>query len=361
LPPGSLAIIQGTVYESSSLSIALLNWSSIAWSDPGAANRWPSTTVLDLATQTAAGMNILKFEPPALNSSYNVEITGPFLQCQSPNATRIPVFEFYEALLANGSGEPRITEWSQPYLSSDTLEAGNFMNVMMSTFDPYLGSDGWANFPGLPDQFNNWPVSLPANFSSSIGYEPDFLKANPICNPSVLNFTTMLACQMFPRQLWVLTSNDSFVCTLGNGTRIAQFSFEDGTQTVSYGDLTNFILLFVPRMGVQPRAPPNWDSDFPGAMNESAISQEVYAYMAAYVSLTSMLSGNITAFLEVEPENPQVELWEHTSRITFTGLDACSDFQNNYWNQKYPNAASLFPKPEYMCRNRTLAKALRIL
>jgi hypothetical protein len=306
-------------------------------------------------------MNILKFEPPALNSSYNVEIIGPFLQCQSPNATQIPVFEFYETLLANGSGEPRITEWSQPYLTSAKLEAGNFLNVMMSTFDPYLGSDGWANFPGLPDQFNNWPVSLPANFSSSIGYEPDFLKANPICNSSVPNVTTMPACQMFPRQLWVLTSNDSFVCTLGNGTRIAQFSFEDGTQTVSYGDLTNFIPLFVPRMGLQPRAPPNWNSDFPSTLNESAISNEVYAYMAAYVSLTSMLSGNITAFLEVEPENPQVELWEHTSQITFTGLDACNDFKKNYWNQKYPNAASLFPKPEYMCRNRTLAKGIEDL
>jgi hypothetical protein len=83
--------------------------------------------------------------------------------------------------------------------------------------------------------------------------------------------------------------------------------------------------------------------------------------MAAYVSLASLLSGNITAFLEVEPENPQVELWEHTSHITFTGLDACNDFKKNYWNQKYPNAASLFPKPEYMCRNRTLAKGIEDL
>jgi hypothetical protein len=258
-------------------------------------------------------MNILKFEPPALNSSYNVEITGSFLQCQSPNPTQIPVFEFYETILAKGSSEHRITKSSQQNLTSADLEVGGFVNVMMSAFDPYLGRDGWVNFPGLPNQFNNWPASLPANFGSSIGYEPEFLKANPICNPSELNCTTAPVCQMFPRQLWVLTSNDSFVCTLGNGTRIAQFNFEDGIQTVSYGDLTSFIPLFVPRWGLQPRAPPNWNSDFPDTLNESAISQEVYAYMAAYVSLTSMLSGNLTAFLEVDPVTPQVQLSEHTS------------------------------------------------
>jgi hypothetical protein len=363
-PPGSLTIVQGTVPSSSTLSLALLNWSSIAWSDPAGANKWPSTTVLDIATRTAESLNILQFDPPALNSSYSVEITGPFLQCQSPNASQVPVFEFYETLLLNGSSGTQITEWSQSYMTPEDIQAGFYRNVMMSAFDPHLGSDGWASFPTQEDQsehFNNWPVSLPTNFSSSIGYEPDFLKPNPICNPSVLNFTTNPACQMFPRQLWVLTSNDSFVCTLGVGTRIAHFAFENGAQTVSYGDLTNFDPLFVPRMGSQPEAPPDWDSNFPGSVNESAIGQETYSYMAAYVSLTNLLSGNITAFLTIEPENPQVELSEHTSQITFTGLDACSDFKNNYWIQNYSNAASLFPKPAYMCRNQTPAKGIEDL
>jgi hypothetical protein len=141
-------------------------------------------------------------------------------------------------------------------------------------------------------------------------YEPEILKANPTCNPSELNFTTDPFCQMFPRQLWVLTSNDSFVCTLGNGTRMAQFTFKAGTQTVSYGELTSFIPIFVPRKGALLVVPPNWDSDFPNMLNQTAISREVYAYMSAYVSLTSMLSGNVTAFLTVEPENPQVDLYQ---------------------------------------------------
>jgi len=123
-----------------------------------------------------------------------------------------------------------------------------------SAFDPSLGGPGGWTSPYFdrferdlyePDKFNNWGVDFPHNNS---GYQVTGLdQSNLIAgwtaeglNPE--NFTRALQfySRMVPRQLWVLTSNSSLVCTLGNATRDVYVNFINDTQYISYGELQNF-------------------------------------------------------------------------------------------------------------------------
>jgi hypothetical protein len=81
----------------------------------------------------------------------------------------------------------------------------------------------------LIEPLHTWEVDLPADFGRNMGYTSSF------CQPVASNSTEpgdTPECQMFPFQLWVVTSNENFICTLRNGTRTARFDFADGVQTI---------------------------------------------------------------------------------------------------------------------------------
>jgi hypothetical protein len=261
--------------------------------------------------------------------------------------------------------------------------------LYLSAFDPSLGGqDGWLGTTYLnsdsdgtaPDKFNNWLVTFLFN---GTGY----LTGGGAFNDADEEFG--IYSQMVPRQLWVQTSSDSIACTMGNATRDVHFGFIEGVQTISYSDLQDFEPIFIPRMG-------------PNAVQGLNTSVGMYTYSAAFMAMTSMPSSNITTSITSNSTTNFTILQDSSSRALLTGLVACDEIAHSFWeghpvdgrtglshyelhefcNATIPNGTdpnetpqnntggplatewpskvenTLFDHPPWMCRNRTLAKAI---
>ena len=298
-----------------------------------------------------------------------MEVRGPYLQCAAPNSTQTPIFDYYQRSLITNNGTPiamvtektlsralEIFETTPRFHATDAVDPQgvpglpDLHGVVMSAFDPFLG-EGLASLKpvsgNLIEPLNTWQVDLPANFGQNMGYTPDF------CQPVAPNATEpgdTPECQMFPLQLWVVTSNENFICTLGNGTRTAKFDFEDGVQTVSYGELQDFAPVFAPRRLLLTKNEGNMTVSID-------VDYQVHSYMSVYLSLQNMLSGNVTMWIPWT--STQATFFTDESFVLRTGLDACDLIKNNTWSQNYTN--TLFEKPDYMCRNGSLARAIEDL
>lgn len=369
LPPGTLTVATGTVMTTKALSMPQLNWDADAWTSTVIPGHPPSAMVSDLVTQSAEQMQVLQFSPPSPNSSYTMDVRGPYLQCAAPNSSQIPIFNYYQKSLVTNNGTPiaMVTEKTlsraiKLFRVMPNLHATNSIDpqsvpglpdvhgVVMSAFDPFLG-EGMANLKpvsgDLIEPLHTWEVDLPTNFGRNMGYTPSF------CKPGASNATQpgdTPECQMFPLQLWVVTSSENFICTLGNGTRTANFNFVDGVQTVSYGELRDFDPVFAPRKIMLTR-------DEGNLTVSTDVDYQVHSYMATYLPLQNMLSGNITMWIPWT--STQVPFLTDQSFVLRTGLDACDIIKNNTWSQNYTNL--LFEKPDYMCRNRSLSRAIEDL
>ena len=346
-----------------------LNWNSDMWTSTVIPGYPPSAAVSDLVTQSAEQMKVLDFQAPAPNSSYSIDIRGPFLQCAAPNSTQIPTFNYFQrSLYLNpGSVIAMVTKNTLP-LAVELFNTTSYLHktdavdpqgvpglpdlhgVVMTAFDPLVG-EGLADLRpvsgDLIEPLNSWQVDLPSNFGRSMGYTPS------ICRPLAGNATEpgdTPQCQMFPFQLWVVTSHDSFICTLGNGTRTANFDFVDGDQTISYGELRDFEPVFAPREIFLTVPDGN-------RTQQIDVDYQVHSYLSVYLSLQNMLSGNLTMWIPwTSPTPPFLTDQNYVLR---TGLDACDSIKNNTWSRNYAN--DLFEKPDYMCRNRSLARAIEDL
>ena len=364
VPPGTLAVVPGFLNQSNEASWISLNWNSTAWTED-TFNVIPSSLVLDIAAQTAEGMTIVPLTAPELNSSYALQFYGPYIQCEVSNSSQAPVLEYYVDALAEAFIYIEDTWESQKSKTYNQTVAPVMM--VASIFDPFLGLGGWLNYTegydvgdpgnniglGTPDTFNNWPVNLPFDFLKNSGF-PD-----PEINSTMVS-----------HQLWVQTANESLVCTLGNASFNIGFEFVDGAQTITQGSIGDFQPLFV------PRSPPPYSS---------IVSTKDIAYMSVYVAISNMLSGNVST--ELLPNTTginglnisRVAFFDTSSRILLTGLSACDDFVDNFWTHnpiywdyddnlegpisKWPGAFidNHFEKPSWMCRNRTLMRAIEDL
>jgi hypothetical protein len=351
LPPGSLVVVPGTISHSEHLAMPSLFWTvrdpsewANPWTDTASIGLSPSNQVISVVSRAAFGMTTLAVPAPALNSSYELTVRGPYLRCDEANATQIPVFEFYKDALAMYRMMTSYTEDQIPQPIPKPNHTVPWQGIVISAFDPFLGNDGWGR--GVDDEdMRQWQVDLPANFTTSTGYIPESLKNYTFCNATA----TRSHCQMFPRQLWINTANNSIVCTLGNATRTAQFEDVNGEQTVRYGDLQDFEPVFVPRNGyLQNSSDP---------YTHLPVNMQLYTYMAVYQGLANMLIGNVTIVLG----NNYQQIYERSNNVLITGLQACDEFSNNYWVQNYPTNKYVFTAPPYMCRNRTLSRAIEDL
>jgi hypothetical protein len=207
-------------------------------------------------------------------------------------------------------------------------------------------------------------------------------------NTSFLNSPTSA---ITPLQLWVQTANESIVCTLMNSSYEINFEYSAGTQTITPGNVSYLEPLYV------------------GSDVESLVFDPLdhYAYLAVFVATTNMLSGNVTTTIsdiqrdgfggaDLRTGFNTTRLYDSSSRILLTGLTACEDFTNNFWTENpissyhgfnntiYPvftNESNLwetnyyyirnlprnnytndlFTQPAWMCRNRTLMRAIEDL
>ncbi|KUJ09794.1 uncharacterized protein LY89DRAFT_597817 [Mollisia scopiformis] len=327
LPPGTLTVVPGIVKEKQNRSMPSLNWTSDSWlPDPlfynfsgGADWQTPTSLVLTKTAQVAETMDLLPLDPPAINSSYMMPIRGPYIQCEPANSSELIFFNFYNNLLVEGGIYSETTQGSMPI----NISVNDTAPVMLffSAFDLTMAAD-WQPDRSYDyvnaDIYNDWVVPIPPDFLDSYGYMAHGSK--PIANSSVYNFTA----QMVPRQLFVQTSETSFVCTLGNGTRDVYFDFSNGDQTITYGDLQEFEPLFVPIYGL-----PEYTSAGPILPTNLGM----FPYVAVYTSLTSMLSGNLTVdAVSVLTKALDWQIWDTSSRIINTGLETCDDFTLSSFN-----------------------------
>jgi len=121
-------------------------------------------------------------------------------------------------------------------------------------------------------------------------------------------------------------------------------------QSISYGEIQDFEPVFAPRQLLLNK------SDGNVTVSED-VDYQIHSYMALYLSLQNMLSGNITMWIPWT--SAQAPFLTDQSFVLRTGLDACDSIKNNTWSQNYTN--TLFEKPDYMCRNRSLARAIEDL
>jgi hypothetical protein len=76
---------------------------------------------------------------------------------------------------------------------------------------------------------------------------------------------------------------------MGDGPRMANFDFADGVKTISNGDLRNSDPVFAPRKSEVYRNEDNMTV-------LTYVYYQSHSYMAVYLSLQNMLSGNITTW-----------------------------------------------------------------
>jgi hypothetical protein len=343
----------------------------------------PTPEIVEIASQTAQGMNILPLTPPAPNSSFELQFYGPSVQCSPANDTLNPIFDYYSNSLWKNYGVLTQNTFEQGNISCRDLPdsaIGAPWMLFFSAFAPYAGSRGWlsdldANLTGH-DQFNNWDVDLPPEF---------YLLNKPWQNETLENITAIQngTYGRIVQQLWLQTSSERFVCLLGNASYNVNFQFVDGVQSMAQYDTTDFDPLWMPQQLVTTP----YDIPPPPAS---------YSYMSVFMAFTSLLSGNVTTNLgNWELDRPTthytMDFDDTSSKVLQSGLTACDEFTNSYWNENPvilgtvesgmgpvlwndfsnffaeggPNnrtlTADLFQKPAWMCRNRTLVNAIENL
>ena len=400
-PPATLSVVPGIFMETRVTSLPALNYSLATYADTTAIGTNPSAEVLQLASRTAQSVEVLPATPPAMNASFHQQFFGPSVQCSPANATQQAFFDYYT--LALGHSEPLIAtksalERGNITWANETRVLGDPFMLVYSVFAPFAGYNGWLNImTALPnyqpfdvDRYNNWVPDLPDSF-----YEP-----GPPNYWNALNNSGIFQSHDVVQQLWVQVADQSLVCLMGNATFDVQSVYIDGTRTWLEYTTSNFVPVFVPQGGLE---------DVSLRINGTTQSRlsvdeqrEISSYMAHFLALSGMVNGNVTMTLMGNPENVVADtelLYEQSSNVLTIGLSACDEFVNGYWNENavaaepvytgsnepvvwteagklqwlntttdsvedgpIPNITNtLFDKPAWMCRNRTLARAIEDL
>ena len=400
-PPATLSVVPGTFLETRLTSLPSLNYSLPAFSDVTAIGGNPSAEVLQIASRTAQSIEILPATPPATNSSYHQQFFGPSVRCSPANTTQQPFFDHYSTALGHGDlliATKETFEGGNLSWTNETRVLGDPFMLVFSAFAPFAGYNGWlvdeiflpTYIPFQVDRYNNWVPDLPNNFYNF----------GPPNYWNTLNNTGKSQNDDVVQQLWVQTADQSLVCLMGNATFDVQSEYIDGTRTMLQYTTSNFEPFFVPQGGVEDASLRiNGTTQSRLTLTEQ---RQINSYMAHFLAFTSTLNGNITMTLMDNPENIVAgteSLYEESSNILQVGLSACDDFVHGYWDQNaiaaepvdtgsnkpviWSDAASfqwinvsndsiektplanitnnLFDRPAWMCRNRTLARAIEDL
>ncbi|ORY12614.1 hypothetical protein BCR34DRAFT_289978 [Clohesyomyces aquaticus] len=392
-PPGTLSVVRGFKNETRPTSLASVDWTSFNFRDNDTSNsgQVPKNEVFRIATLAAQSMTILPVTPPAKDSAFQMQFFGPTIQCSLANSTQQSVFNKYTNEFANdlfgiivtassfNSGaltwKSQLSPFNQPLMS------------VYSAFSPYLGSRGWVGPPDTSvlvssdhstDALNNSVPSIREEFQGYVSL--------PGSNNS-----------MVLQKLWIQTADQEMVCILGNASFDVVFEFGNFTPNIAQYSVSKFVPLWVPLIGLDLDSPAMWTFTEWNKFN---------SYLETYRAVSSLLTGNVTVVLDSEwdmsrktldrvfPGN--VILNEVSSNVLQHGLSACDDFIRGYWSgdnvvgigkdgpvpwrqaisrfefneegrfvatsDRIQNITNkIFTKPSWMCRNRTLLKAVEDL
>ena len=385
-PPASLSVVPGPRTRSDTVPMANLDWNSHGFYELQEYWSLPAPRVINIATQSALAKDVIPLSPPAGNSSFSMEFWGPSVKCAAPDSTQQLILDYYNLALLNpsrdggASARPMITQkLLRDKIRNDTLFPTNstepkypmpaYSMLVLSAFAPYSGSQGWLY--GMIrsrtlDQFNNWDAALPWHMDE-MGWDVESYLEDEVVHT-----------------LYLQTSTDQHVCSMGNASYHVDFVFENGAQKSVNYTVSDYSPLTLRRM-----------SDGSGNEVESGPYTGGYhttfelSYMAVWESFTSMVSGNISlAYISSNKGKGggleyTLRLRDTSSRSLLTGLSACDEIVNNYWdklplmkpefddtiasfasrelgvNNTFSNG--LMKQPDWMCRNKSLPLAVQDL
>ncbi|TEY35200.1 hypothetical protein BOTCAL_0597g00010 [Botryotinia calthae] len=120
LPPGTLIIVNGLADKPSNVSMPAINWSIVNAFQEDNVSILPGTVVINIGTKAAESSDIVPIGGPAPNSTYSVDIRGPYVQCMTPNDTEKIYFDQYIRDLAQNNVFTS-TSWTTRYQNASTL------------------------------------------------------------------------------------------------------------------------------------------------------------------------------------------------------------------------------------------------
>lgn len=295
----------------------------------------------------------------------------------------------YSTALARHFGRVQTLE---PIITQETLEErfnGNtsqanstivppgismYQMLVLSAYAPYAGPQGWLHGlaePGSVDQSNNWDADLPWEMDE-MGWD-----VNNYLYDDVV------------QSLFLQTSTNSHVCIMGNSSYDVSYDYTNGVQASVNYTTSNFVPTGVMRAGGGGSGGATQSTILDGPYNRTYHTGFELSYMAVWEAFTSMVSGNISIgyFGLMGDEQPRMEynltLRDISSRALLTGLSACDEVVHHYWdsvpftlkdpeespedffktslqsNSNFSNR--IMEQPAWMCRNRTLPRAVEDL
>jgi hypothetical protein len=279
----------------------------------------PAPLVLSLASESAETIAILPLKPPATNSSYNLQFTGPSFRCEYATEDEMAIFDQYiNAVAAETSTFPSVVAY--PNIPVEDQISKVFPDALLySAFSFSLLNYTTAESGTKIDSYNNWVAEVPSGF---------------------FNYTSK-------QQIFVQTYRQSIVCTQFSAVFDIQLDFIEGTQNISQYDVS---------LG-DPIVATNFN--FSEDVNSPA-------YYSSFVALGNMIFGNVSLQIDtISDSAPQhsIKYKNVNSRILQTGLIGCNEFTNNVWDGKsgtFEGESPIRGMP-WMCRNRSLSLAIEDL
>jgi hypothetical protein len=265
--------------------------------------------------------------------SYPVQFYGPSLQCHEPNSTEQVIFN-------------NVTRWFEQqnvYTFTDKIDS-----LSNQTFSPSSGRLIYTSW-------SDW-------FASGTPNEADLLEP------------FMYADSWYP-QIWIQTSASSIVCNSVNASFDIMVSFIDGVQHITERNIQvigNYDLTQVTVTDEQATTTTIVNGTVVGVSADGGAEVVQWnPYLPHIYALGGVLSGNITLTDSVRNNEDSVREYAGygATSVLATGLMACDEISNS----PFKNLSSLvvqdpvetftntFPSQPWMCRNRTLSRALEDL
>ena len=213
----------------------------------------------------------------------------------------------------------------------------------MSSFNP-TADRGYNRATYILNKFNNWEVS------NITGKVPN-IKAS---------------------QLWLQTAEQAIICSVVNASFDVNFNYTNGIGRVTHQNIqiqpytSNAVPLQTTTSALSLDFGLRYGNTLQSVNGSSADLEELFHFVqaaeATFLSLTNLLNGNVTLISSNSScrHDCPLAFQQATSRILQTGLIACDELANNYWYRHFGHGDS-FSSTSYMCRNRTLDRAIEDL
>jgi hypothetical protein len=337
IPPGTLSITNGLWTTSANFTVPILNisrsnddllvWTVRTVNSKKISFTKPKPEIQRMASQASLNARPVSLLAPAANATYGTKFLGPGLQCKPPNLNQQASFDTYNRNTLIQTGVYNV----QQYLDKENkTDPPNWLQYY-SAFSPQLHVNV-TDTPidsGIVDLYGNWKAMGPL--------------------PNDRNWDLGV-------QIWVQLSNQSLICSLTNASYDITFQYVNGIQTTTQNSvvhLTDWKNTYVSRDY----------ADYIGYM--SALGTVLYGNMSV-----AGYSCNITDSKYKETPGRCYMLSRANSQIGLTGLTACDEFQNSWWEQNADMMSKVHTTPSQpwtppndytACRNKTLARAIEDL